>query len=349
MTSPTWRSRLLGGTVIPAHPLALTGTRRLDERRQRALTRYYLAAGAGGIAVGVHTTQFEIRHPAIGLLEPVLALAAEAAGESRDHADVIRVAGVCGDTAQATGEARLAADLGYHLGLVSLGGWHDAPVDAMVAHLAAVAEIIPVLGFYLQPAVGGRHLPFEFWVRVFEIENVVGAKIAPFDRYRTLDVLRAAAAVGRAGELALYTGNDDHILLDLLTPYPVRPDRPPLRMVGGLLGQWAFWTRRAVEQHARCRAVAASGGPIPPDLLTLAAQVTEANGVIFDSAHAYAGCLPGIHIILRRQGLLAGEWCLDPSAAPSPGQRAAIDRVCAAYPQLTDDGFVAEHLDEWMT
>ena len=347
MSLPAWRTRLNTGTVIPAHPLALTADGRLDERRQRALTRYYLAAGAGGIAVGVHTTQFEIRRPDVGLLEPVLALAAATVAEYA-QGPVVRVAGICGDTPQALTEARLARDLGYDVGLLSPMGWGDASLDALVAHAAAVADVIPVLGFYLQPAVGGRELPFSFWLRLFEIENVVGAKIAPFDRYRTVDVVRAAVEVGRAGELALYTGNDDHILLDLLTTYRFGDDQPPCTMVGGLLGQWAVWTRRAVEQHVRCRAIVTQGGPAPLDLLTLGAQMTEANAAIFDSRNAFAGCVPGIHRVLGRQGLLESERCVDGSACLSPGQGEAIDRVCAAYPDLSDDEFVKEHLASWL-
>jgi dihydrodipicolinate synthase/N-acetylneuraminate lyase len=333
------------GLVIPAHPLALTPARRLDERRQRALTRYYLAAGAGGLAVGVHTTQFAIREA--GLFEPVLALAGEEMDRAAGPAPV-RVAGVCGPTPQAVGEAAVAARLGYHAGLVSLAALPHATVPALLDHVRAVGEVLPVFAFYLQPAVGGRDLPFDFWRRVLELELVVAVKVAPFDRYRTLDVLRAVAESGRADRVALYTGNDDHIVADLLTPYHVLPGRPPVRFVGGLLGQWAVWTRRAVELQAHCRAVARSGGPIPERLLTLGAQLTDANGAIFDAPHRYTGCLPGIHAVLAGQGLLAGAWCLDPRAELSPGQGAEIARVRAAYPHLTDDEFVAEHRDEWL-
>ncbi|HET7038527.1 MAG TPA: dihydrodipicolinate synthase family protein [Gemmatimonadales bacterium] len=331
--------------VIPAHPLALTAARALDERRQRALTRYYLAAGAGGLAVGVHTTQFAIRSR--GLLRPVLALAAEETARAGDPATV-RVAGVCGPTPQATAEARLAAELGYHAGLVSLADLPSAPIPALLDHVRAVGEILPVFGFYLQPAVGGRELPTEFWRRFAELDAVVAIKVAPFDRYRTLDVLRAVAGSGRADDIALYTGNDDHILLDLLTSWRAEPDRPPVRLVGGLLGQWAVWTRRAVELHRHCRAVALAGGPVPERLLTLAAQLTDANGAIFDAPHRFAGCIPGIHAVLAAQGLLAGTWCLDPLETLSSGQEAEIRRVIRAYPHLTDDDFVAEHRDEWL-
>lgn len=323
--------------MIPAHPLALTSARRLDERRQRALTRYYLAAGAGGVAVGVHTTQFGIR--AAGLLRPVLGLAAGTVGEfeHRRHRRIVKVAGVCGRTRQAVREASLAQGLGYDCGLLSLAAFPRAGVGELIAHARAVAEVIPLFGFYLQPAVGGRPLGAAFWSRFCEIENVVAIKIAPFDRYRTLDVVRAVDESGRADEIALYTGNDDHILLDLLGG----------RMTGGLLGHWAFWTRRAVQQLEACRRAARSGR-IPRSLLRLADEITDANAAVFDSAHGFAGCIPGIHEILRRQGLLRGRWCLDRREDLSPGQLKGIDRVCAAYPHLADDAFVKEHQDAWL-
>jgi dihydrodipicolinate synthase/N-acetylneuraminate lyase len=343
-------AQLRRGVAIPAHPLALTRERRLDERHQRALTRYYVAAGAGGIAVGVHTTQFAIHDARTGLLRPVLELAAETLDESWRGRSVVRIAGICGRTPQAVREARLAADLGYHAGLLSLGALREASVDRLIAHARAVAEALPLFGFYLQPAVGGRPLGPDFWRRFAEIENVVAIKIAPFDRYRTLDVVRGVAESGRWREIALYTGNDDHILLDLLTPLAVRHGRSTrtLGMVGGLLGHWAFWTRSAVQQFEAARRVARSGRAVPRALLSLAAAVTEANGAVFDAAHGYAGCIPGIHEILRRQRLLAGRWCLDPREVLSPGQLADINRVRAAYPELGDDRFVAEHLDEWL-
>jgi dihydrodipicolinate synthase/N-acetylneuraminate lyase len=333
--------------VIPAHPLALTASRRLDERRQRALTRYYLAAGAGGLAVGVHTTQFRIRDPGVGLLEPVLALAAEEMDRSAGEPPV-RVAGICGPTPQAVAEAAMAVRHGYHVGLVSLADLPGDPVPALVDHVRAVGEVLPVFGFYLQPAVGGRDLPMAFWHRLVELEALVAVKVAPFDRYRTLDVLRAVAESGRADDIALYTGNDDHILLDLLTPVEGAPGRPPVRFVGGLLGQWAVWTSRAVELHAQCRALARAGGAIPRRLLALAAQLTDANAAIFDAAHGFAGCLPGVHTVLAGQGLLGGTWCLDPGETLSPGQAEEIARVRSAYPHLTDDDFVAAHRDTWM-
>ncbi len=328
--------------MIPAHPLALTAQRKLDERRQRALTRYYLAAGAGGVAVGVHTTQFAIRDPKIGLLRPVLELAAE---ELRG-ADAVKVAGVCGLTAQAAKEAELAASLGYNAGMVSLSALREAALEELIAHVRAVAEIIPVFGFYLQPAVGGRLLPYEFWRRFAEIDNVVAVKIAPFNRYQTLDVVRAVAESGRAEEIALYTGNDDNIVVDLLTWYRFGQTR--VRICGGLLGHWAVWTRRAVELVRDAHRAAASDESIAAEWLTLAVEVTDANAAFFDSANSFHGCIAGIHEILRRQGLMEGRWCLDPNEDLSPGQMEEIDRVCRDYPHLNDNAFVEEHLTDWL-
>jgi hypothetical protein len=328
--------------VIPAHPLALTAERKLDERRQRALTRYYIEAGAGGIAVGVHTTQFAIRDPKIGLLRPVLELAAAVAGNS----NVRKIAGVCGPRVQAMQEAELSRSLGYDAALLSLGALPDATVAELLDHSRAVASVIPVIGFYLQPAVGGRVLPYTFWRQFVEIENVIAVKIAPFNRYQTLDVVRAVLESGRAGEIVLYTGNDDNILIDLLTAFDFGGRR--IHFTGGLLGHWAVWTRTAVGQLERATQIRASGGQIPPDLLTLAQQITDANAAIFDPAHAFHGCIPGIHEILRRQGLLAGRWCLDPKEELSPGQSEEIDRVYRLYPHLNDDDFVARNVDRWL-
>ena len=333
------RSQLRSGLVIPAHPLALDASRRLDERRQRALTRYYLAAEAGGIAVGVHTTQFAIRDPKIGLLEPVLALAAE---ECKEH-QVVKIAGVCGRREQAIAEAQLATRLEYDAVLLSLADLRDATIPELIDHAQAIASVIPVIGFYLQPAVGGRLLPYEFWRQFIEIENVVAIKMAPFNRYQTLDVVRALAESGRIDEVALYTGNDDNILNDLLTPFNFGGQQ--VRITGGLLGHWAVWTKTAVEHLALAKRSAAQ---IPAELLTLAAQITDANAAIFDPAHQFHGCIPGIHEILRRQGLLAGRWCLDPAEELSPNQMEEIDRVSKSYPHLQDDSFVQEHLDEWL-
>ncbi|HWO88184.1 MAG TPA: dihydrodipicolinate synthase family protein [Gemmatimonadales bacterium] len=345
---PRWvAARLRQGLVIPAHPLALTARRRLDERRQRALTRYYLAAGAGGLAVGVHTTQFAIRRH--GMLDPVLELAAATAREAGREARPVLIAGICGRTRQAVAEAELAARHGYHAGLLSLGAMRNAGTGELIEHARAVAEAIPLFGFYLQPAAGGRVLEPDFWRRLVLIENLVAIKIAPFDRYRTLEVVRAVAESGRAADVALYTGNDDSIVTDLLTAWRIGNARAgrTVRIVGGLLGQWAVWTRRAVQVHARCRRVR-SKTAIPAALLRLAAQITDANAAVFDAANNFAGCIPGIHEVLRGQGLLAGNWCLDPNETLSPGQRAAIARVRKSYPWLTDDRFVERHRDEWL-
>ncbi|HXF26248.1 MAG TPA: dihydrodipicolinate synthase family protein [Bryobacteraceae bacterium] len=338
----TLRDRLFEGLVIPAHPLALTAERRLDERRQRALTRYYLAAGAGGIAVGVHTTQFAIRDPRVGLLRPVLELAAE---ESRVR-DVVKIAGVCGETHQAIAEAELAASLGYNAILLSLAALRDASIAELLNHARALASVIPVIGFYLQPGVGGRILPYEFWRQFAELENVVAIKIAPFNRYRTIDVVRAVADSGRSHEIALYTGNDDNILFDLLSDFEFGGER--VRIAGGLLGHWAVWTRKAVDLLQQVKRIVSSGSPIGAELFTLASQITDANAALFDPAHGFSGCIPGIHEILRRQGLLAGRWCLDSEEDLSPGQDAEIDRVCRLYPHLRDDEFVQRHIEEWL-
>jgi dihydrodipicolinate synthase/N-acetylneuraminate lyase len=348
---PGWvLDRLRDGLVIPAHPLALTRNRKLDERHQRALTRYYLAAGAGGLAVGVHTTQFAIREPRHGLLRPVLELAAATSREKTvETGQPVLIAGLCGRTPQAVREAELARELGYHAGLLSLGALSHATERELIAHCRTVAHEIPLIGFYLQPAAGGRLLALRFWQRFVKIPNVIAIKIAPFNRYQTLDVVRAVAEAGRAGDIALYTGNDDHILLDLLTDFvvPTARGEQHLRIVGGLLGQWACWTHRAVVMLERCKALRGSK-TIPADLLTLAEQLTDANAALFDAANGFAGCIAGIHEVLRRQGLLANRLCLDQRERLSPGQAAEISRVAAAYPQLTDDGFVREHLSDWL-
>lgn len=342
------RSQLAEGLVIPAHPLALTAQRTLDERHQRALTRYYVASGAGGIAVGVHTTQFAIRDQRHGLLAPVLSLAAATATEALGASPrpFIRIAGVCGETGQAIAEARLASDLGYDAALVSLGALHDAPERTLLDHCRAIGEILPVFGFYLQPAVGGRVLRYEFWRAFAEMPELIAIKIAPFNRYQTLDVLRAVADAGRT-DVALYTGNDDQIVLDLLTPFPALGDNPlELRIVGGLLGQWAVWTRAAVEMLEEIHA-AREHREIDALWLRRAAALTDANGAIFDVRHAFAGCIAGLHEILRRQGLMAGLWCLDPNEGLSRGQLEEIDRVIRVHPELADDAFVAANIDDW--
>ena len=338
------------GLVIPAHPLALDAARRLDERRQIALTRYYCAAGAGGVAVGVHTTQFAIRDPAVGLLRPVLALAMDVLRRhARDGgAPLVAIAGICGPTPQAVAEAELARSLGYDAGLLSLAALRDASNDALLAHCRRVGEVIPLFGFYLQPAVGGRVLDHAFWRAFLEIDAVVAIKVAPFDRYRTLEVARALAGSGRT-DVALYTGNDDSIVADLLTDFPpAAPGAPPVRFAGGLLGQWSVWTRAAVRTLEAVAACRRSGGAGALDLLAAGADLTDANAAFFDARHAFAGCIAGLHEVLRRQGLLQGRFCLDPGEDLSPGQMEEIDRVLAAYPHLTDDAFVAANIDRWM-
>lgn len=346
------RKRIAKGLVIPASPLALDRNRKLDVRRQRALWRYYVAAGSGGIAVGVHTTQFAIRDPKIGLFEPLLSLAAE----EFDHAHVrnptgeplVRIAGICGKTPQACVEAHLARKHRFHAGLLSLGAMRHATEEEMVHHCKEVAIVLPIIGFYLQPAVGGRTLSYNFWRRFLDIANVVAIKVAPFNRYQTLDVVRALAESGR-NDVALYTGNDDNIVLDLVTPYrfSCHGKLVERRFVGGLLGHWSVWTHKAVELLDRCHQAVAAG-TFGPDLLRLAIQVTDANAAFFDAVNGFAGCIAGLHEVLRRQGLLEGTWCLDEKEALGPGQMEEIERVLHAYPHLSDDDFVARHRDQWM-
>lgn len=341
-------SRILrDGAVIPAQPLALTSERRLDARRQRALTRYYIDAGAGGLAVGVHTTQFEIRD--VGLYEPVLALAMEAAREWTQR-PLAMIAGVVGRTEQAVREARVAAGLGYNAGLLSLAAFRGASEDEIVAHCRRLAEEIPLVGFYLQPAVGGLDLSAGFWARFCAIDNVVAIKAAPFNRYRTIDVMRGLVEARAEDRIALYTGNDDHIVLDLAVPFTIVRDGEPvtLRFRGGLLGHWSVWTRGAVELLARIKA-AVGKGAVPEDLLALDARVTDCNAAFFDVANNFHGCIAGCHEVLRRQGLLEGIWCLDPNESLSPGQAEAIDRVCRLHADLSDDGFVKDNLPRWLS
>ena len=336
--------------MIPAHPLALTAGRKLDERRQCALTRYYVASGAGGIAVGVHSTQFEIREPGHALLRPVLELASKTADEALANAPrtFAKIAGACGDTRAAVAEAELARSLGYHAVLLSLGALRDAPEEALVEHCRAVAATMPLIGFYLQPAVGGRILPYRFWRRFSEIENVVAIKIAPFNRYQTLDVVRAVAESGRK-DVALYTGNDDSIVADLVTPFAFDTPggRAEMRIAGGLLGHWAVWARKAVELLDEIKAKRGNN-TVDLALLARGVEITDCNAAFFDAANRFAGCIPGIHEVLRGQGLLAGTWCLNPHEVLSPGQADEIARVHRAYPHLNDDDFVAANVDRWM-
>jgi Dihydrodipicolinate synthetase family len=331
------------GSVIPAHPLALDAGRRLDARRQRALTRYYLDAGAGGLAVGVHATQFAIREA--GLYEGVLGLAAETAREWARR-PVVMIAGLSGRTAQAKREAQAALGHGYHAGMLSLAPMQGASLDELVEHCAAVAAEMPLVGFYLQTAVGGIVLPAEFWRRFCLIENVVAIKAAPFNRYRTLDVARGLVAARAEERVTLYTGNDDHIVLDLLVPLAVKrgSEAVEVRIKGGLLGHWSVWTKAAVELLERIR----NAESIDAELLALDSRVTDCNSAVFDVAHDFAGCIPGCHEVLRRQGLLEGIWCLDPNETLSPGQAGEIDRVCREHADLTDDDFVRANLARWL-
>ncbi|MDB5327892.1 MAG: hypothetical protein JWM57_3461 [Phycisphaerales bacterium] len=346
------RAALAGGLAIPAHPLALNSQRKLDERRQRALSRYYFAAGAGGLAVAVHTTQFAIRNPEIGLFEPVLRLAAEEFDRAQAQSDrlLVRIGGVCGPTRQAVAEAGLLRDLGYHAGLLSLAALSKATDDELIDHCRAVAEVLPVIGFYLQPAVGGRALPYAFWRRLAEIPGVIAIKMAPFNRYQTFDVVRAVADAGRE-DLVLYTGNDDNIVLDLLTPYRIRVGNRTVerRVLGGLLGHWSVWTQKAVELLTHCQAIVRGGGEVSADMLARAVEVTDSNAAFFDAANGFARCIAGLHEVLRRQGLLETIECLDPHETLSPGQAKEIDRVYSAYPHLHDDAFVAEHRSAWLS
>ena len=338
------------GTAIPAHLLALDGERRFDARRQRAMSRYYLDAGAGGLVVGVHSTQFAIRE--VGLYEPVLSLAMEAARDWEPiggQRPLFMVAGLAGKTAQAVKEAGIARGLGYHAGLLSLAAMKGASEDELIAHSKTVADVMPLVGFYLQPAVGGIELPASFWQRFAAIDNVVAIKMAPFNRYRTLDVLRGVVAARAEERVTLYTGNDDHIVLDLLAPFTFQRDGQDVtvRIKGGLLGHWSVWTKRAVELLDRIHAAVASGN-VSPELLALDAQVTDCNSALFDVAHAFRGCIAGCHEILRRQGLLQGTWCLDPDEGLSPGQASELTRVHDAYPHLHDDAFVAANRERWL-
>jgi dihydrodipicolinate synthase/N-acetylneuraminate lyase len=339
---PSIEQLLHAGTVIPAHPLALTAGRTLDEARQRRLTRYYIAAGAGGVAVGVHTTQFAIRRSSVNLYETVLRLAAEEIDKTKPGRPFIKVAGICGPAEQALQEARLAVRYGYHLGLVSLGGLQHLSEDELIGHVTAVAQEIPVFGFYLQPSVGGRILSYRFWERLADIPNVMAIKTAPFNRYQTLDVVRAVCSSPRREQIALYTGNDDNILPDLLTTYRfnINGQTVEKRFAGGLLGHWAVWTGKVTALFADIRHMR------PDDILRMGVAVTDMNAALFDPSNGFAGSIAGIHEVLRRQGLLEGTWCLDPEETLSPGQLEEIDRVTAAYPELTDDAFVKAFLEK---
>ena len=347
--SNTLHKALHQGLVIPAHPLALNEERQLDERHQRALTRYYIASGAGGIAVGVHSTQFEIREPKHNLYEIVLRMAVEEVERANIERPFMKIAGVCGSTEQAMREAELAQQVGYDAALLSMGGLSSMSEEELLERTERVAAIMPIIGFYLQPSVGGRVLSFDFWRNFADIPHVVAIKMAPFNRYQTIDVVRAVCCSDRRDEIALYTGNDDNIVNDLLTTYrfDVRGQSVEKSIVGGLLGHWAVWTKKAVELLEEIKKVR-ERGEISGEWLTRNIQITDCNAAFFDSAHQFHGCIPGIHEVLRRQGLLKGIWCLNPNETLSAGQADEIDRVYRQYPHLHDDEFVAAHLQEWM-
>lgn len=339
------------GAVIPAIPLALNENRKFDEKRQRALVRYYLDAGAGGIAVAVHTTQFAIRRPEVNLFGAVVQTVMDEieSFELKSKKTIVKIVGACGKTEQAVSEARFAESLGADAVLLSPGGIGDLDEGQVIGRTEIVAGVMPVVGFYLQPAAGGRVFSAGYWKRLADIDGVAAIKCAPFNRYQTVELVRGACLSERRDEVALYTGNDDNILVDLLTKFEVDIDGKKVekRFVGGLLGHWAVWTKTAVgllEKIKKIRDV----GAIPPELLTLAAKITDANSAIFDAANGYAGCIPGVHEVLRRQGLLEGIWCVDPGETLSPGQYEEISRVYADYPELNDDGFVESHLNEWL-
>lgn len=344
---PVINNLLHQGTVIPAHPLALHQNLKIDEDRQRALTRYYITSGAGGVALGVHTTQFEIRKTEFNLLEPVLKIAAEEVQKAKINRPFIKVAGICGATDSALREAELAVKYGYHLGLVSMGGLEDYSEEELIKRAIAIAEVIPVFGFYLQPAVGGRILSYNFWRSFVDIPNVHAIKVAAFNRYQTLDVVRAVCNSSRREEIALYTGNDDNIVADLLTPYQfvVNGEKVEKRFVGGLLGHWAVWTKKAVELFAETKQCIANDYAGTEKLLAKGIEVTDMNAVLFDAQHSFKGCIAGIHEILWRQGLLEGRFFLNPEEELSAGQLEEIDRVYKNYPQFTDDEFVKNFME----
>ena len=337
------------GTVIPAQPLALDENREFMPANQAALCRYYIDAGAGGIAVGVHSTQFEIRDPEIALFETVLAQTSRFIDQwcEKNGRKILKVSGVCGKTEQAVYEADFALGNAYDACLLSMSAYADDSIEAMLDHVRAIAEIMPVIGFYLQPSVGGRILPYEFWYEFAKIDNILGIKMAPFNRYQTFDVVRAVADAGKENDITLYTGNDDNILIDLISEY--RINGKSLRIRGGLLGHWCVWTKKAVELLNEVHALIASGQSIPNELLTRNIEITDSNAAFFDPAHSFAGCIPGIHEVLRRQGLLKGTWCLNPEEVLSPGQSEEITRVYEAYPHLNDDYFVKSNLNKWFS
>ncbi|MFJ7936159.1 dihydrodipicolinate synthase family protein [Sporosarcina sp. NPDC096371] len=350
MLNPTVKKQLHEGVVIPAHPLALTETRQLDEASQRALTRYYIDAGVGGIAVGVHTTQFEIRDPEFNLFEKVLTLAIEEMEKAQVGDSFIKIGGISGPTEQAIKEAKFIKAVGYDFGLLSMGGLQNASEQELLTRTKKVAEIIPVIGFYLQPAVGGRKLSYDFWRQLADMPNVHGIKVAPFNRYQTLDVVRAVCHSSRNEEIAIYTGNDDNIVSDLLTTYRinVNGEKVEKQIVGGLLGHWSVWTKKTVDIFNQIKD-ARTAGQIPCELLTLGQEITDANAAFFDSNNQFKGSIAGINEVLARQGLLKGRWCLLDKETLSPNQMEEIDRVYAEYPHLHDDAFVKKNLAKWFS
>ncbi len=338
------------GLVIPAMPLALTSDRTFDRKSQQLLTRYYLEAGVGGIAVGVHSTQFEIRQH--GLFEPVLCCVSETMDQwsEKNGKKIIKVAGICGKTEQAIKEAEFAIQAGYHAGLLSLSALKDATIPQIIKHCKTIAEHIPIIGFYLQPAVGGMALPYEFWKEFVQLPNVLGIKIAPFNRYKTFDVVRALCDANKENEITLYTGNDDNIVMDLITEYKIQSagQIKKVRIKGGLLGHWCVWTQKAVTLLGEIKQLIASGKEIPNELLTRSIEITDSNAAFFDAANDFAGCIPGLHEVLRRQGIMKGLWCLDENEVLSPGQSDEITRVYKAYPHLNDDDFICNNIANWL-
>jgi hypothetical protein len=344
---PTLKTVLHNGTVIPAIPLALNSLRQFDEIRQRGLARYYLATGAGGLAVAVHSTQFEIRDPKVNLFETVLRVVSEELDSANHNCrPFIKVSGLCGPTVQAVKEAEIALKYGYDLGLLSMGGLQSWTEKDILQRVRDVAAVMPIIGFYLQPSVGGRIFTYDFWQEFAEIKNIEAIKVAAFNRYQTLDVVRAVCTSSRCNEIDLYTGNDDNIIPDLLTKYrfDIKGKKVEKEFVGGLLGHWAVWTKSAVELLNEIKQCKANHNKGIAELLTKGIEVTDMNAAIFDSANSFHGCIPGIHEILRRQGLLEGRWCLNPNEELSTGQLEEIDRVCVAYPHLIDDEFVKQLL-----
>lgn len=344
------KKKLHEGVVIPAHPLALTDKRQLDESGQRALTRYYIDAGVGGIAVGVHTTQFEIRNLEFNLYEKVLKIAIEETERANVQEDFIKIAGIYGPTEQALVEANFSREAGYDLGLLSMGGLNHLSEDELIERAEKVAEVIPLFGFYLQPAVGGRIFSYEFWQRFVSIPNLHAIKIAPFDRYYSIDVVRAVCESTRNEQIALYTGNDDNIMNDLLTTFQfnIAGRKAEKKIVGGLLGHWAVWTKKVVDIFNEIKTLQ-NQDAIPREYLTLGQQITDANAAIFDARNGFKGSIAGINEILKRQGLLKGNWCLMDHEELSPGQAEELDRVYSSYPHLHDDEFVKANLSKWFT